>query len=90
MSIFAVALNIHDHNTYNGDVHIQIERQNRKRHNLNPANPHDAFPSQKFFKEHVLEAFKNRTQDNVFAFTVSNLGQEYVSYWINISPTKTF
>ena len=39
MSIFAVALNIHDHNTYDGDVHIQIERHNRKRHNLNPTNP---------------------------------------------------
>ena len=24
MSIFAVALNIHDHNTYNGDVHISL------------------------------------------------------------------
>ena len=91
MSIFAVALNIHDHNTYNGDVHIQIERQNRKRHNLNPANPHDAFPSQKFFKEHVLEAFKNRTQDNVFAFTVSNLGQEYVSDLLDQHfPNKNF
>ena len=79
MSIFAVALNIHDHNTYDGDVHIQIERHNRKRHNLNPTNPHDPMPSKKFFKEHVLDAFKNRSKDNVFAFTVSNLGQEYVT-----------
>ena len=79
MSIFAVALNIHDHNTYDGDVHIQIERHNRKRHNLNPKNPHDPMPSKKFFKEHVLDAFKNRSKDNVFAFTVSNLGQEYVT-----------
>ena len=57
MSIFAVALNIHDHNTYDGDVHIQIERHNRKRHNLNPTNPHDPIPSKKFFKYSILFLF---------------------------------
>ena len=36
-------------------------------------------PSKKFFKEHVLEEFEKRTEDNVFASTVSNSGQEYVS-----------
>jgi len=79
MSIYSVALNIHDHNTYDGVIHNQIERHNRVRHNLNPTNSHDPAPSKTFFKQHVIDAYKNRSKDNVFAFTVSNLGQEFVS-----------
>lgn len=91
MSIYSVALNIHDHNTYDGDVHYQIERHNRRRHNLNSSNPHDPAPSKKFFKEYVLPHFKNRSKDNVFAFTVSNLGQEFVSDLLDEHfPNKNF
>ena len=35
MNIYSVALNIHDHNTYDGTFHNQIERHNRRKHNLN-------------------------------------------------------
>ena len=76
MKINAVALNIHDHNTYDGIFHNQIERHNRVKHNLNPENSHDTTPSREFFMNHVLPAYKD--SDSLFAFTVSNLGQEFV------------
>lgn len=76
MKINAVALNIHDHNTYDGIFHNQIERHNRVKHNLNPENSHDATPSREFFMDHVLPVYKD--PDSLFAFTVSNLGQEFV------------
>lgn len=79
MNIFSAALNIHDHNTYDGTFHNQVERFSRLKHNLNPTNPHDPELSRKFFNEYVLPKFKQRNEDNIFAFTVSNLGQEFVS-----------
>ena len=70
--------------------HIQIERHNRKRHNPNHKLT-SMLPSKKFFKEHVLKAFNNLIEKEVFAFTVSNPGQEYVSiYWMNTFQIKTF
>lgn len=79
MKIFSAALNIHDHNTYDGVFHNQIERHNRVKHNLNPDNSHDHTPSKEFFMEHVLPNYNRAQEDNsVFAFTVSNLGQEFV------------
>ena len=33
-NIFAVALNLHDHNTYDGVFHNQLERHTRFKHNL--------------------------------------------------------
>jgi carbamoyltransferase len=75
MKIFSVAVNIHDHNTYDGVFHNQIERHNRRKHNLNRENPHDPTYSREFFQEHFLP---NYDKDHVFAFTVSNLGQEFV------------
>ena len=54
MNIFSVAINIHDHNTYNGELHYLAERYTRKKHNLNPTNPHDPEPSREFFREHFL------------------------------------
>ena len=75
MNIFSVAVNIHDHNTYDGVFHNQIERHNRVKHNLNPTNSHDPEPSKKFFREHFIPNYK---KDHQFAFTVSNLGQEFV------------
>ena len=41
MKIVSVAVNIHDHNTYDGIFHNQVERHNRRKHNLNRENPHD-------------------------------------------------
>lgn len=79
MKIFSAALNIHDHNTYDGVFHNQVERHNRVKHNLNPNNSHDPTPSKEFFIEHVLPNYKRaQTDDSIFAFTVSNLGQEFV------------
>ena len=76
MNIFAAALNIHDHNTYDGKFHYLAERYTRKKHNLNPENSHDTTPSRDFFYEHVLPNFQRK--DSVFAFTCSNLGQQFV------------
>ena len=91
MKIFSAALNIHDHNTYDGTFHNQIERHNRIKHNLNYEWSHDPGPSKKFFNEHVLEQFLKRNEDNLFAFTVSNLGQEFVSDLLDTYfPSKDF
>ena len=75
MNIFSVAVNIHDHNTYNGELHYLAERYTRKKHNLNPTNPHDPEPSREFFNEQFIP---NYNKDHMFAFTCSNLGQEFV------------
>ena len=91
MNIFSAALNIHDHNTYDGVFHNQIERHNRIKHNLNYEWSHDPGPSKKFFNEHVLEQFLKRDEDHLFAFTVSNLGQEFVSDLLDTYfPSKDF
>jgi carbamoyltransferase len=78
MKVFAVAVNIHDHNTYDGVFHNQVERHNRRKHNLNRENPHDRTHSREFFDEHFVPNYINSTKDDIFAFTVSNLGQEFV------------
>ena len=75
MNIFSIALNMHDHNTYDGVFHNQVERHNRVKHNLNPNNAHDHEPSREFFRNHFMPNYKAH---DVFAFTVSNLGQEFV------------
>ena len=76
MKIFSVAVNIHDHNTYDGKFHYQVERHNRVKHNLNPDNSHDSEPSREFFHKHFRPNYDNK--DHMLAFTVSNLGQEFV------------
>ena len=76
MKIFSIAVNIHDHNWYDGDWHYQAERYTRKKHNLNRDNSHDTTPSREFFVEHFIPKFKDK--DHMFAFTVSNLGQQFV------------
>lgn len=78
MNIFAIALNIHDHNWYDGEKHYLAERYTRWKHNLNPDNPQDPTPSREFFLEHFLPNYKNQTNNDVFAFTCSNLGQQFV------------
>ncbi len=96
MNIFSVAINIHDHNTYDGKVHYLAERHTRQKHNLNRENPHDPTPSRIFYKEYIEPRYKK--QDEIFAFTVSNLGQEFVidyleenlldKSFLHFNPTK--
>jgi len=91
MKIFAATMNIHDHNTYDGEFHNLAERYTRRKHNLNPRNSHDPTTSQDFFIEFIKPKFKNRDDDEVFAFTVSNLGQEFVTSQLEeIIPGREF
>lgn len=76
MKIYSVAINIHDHNSYDGEIHYLAERHTRAKHNLNRDNPHDPTPSREFYNEHIAPRID--TKDEVFAFTVSNLGKEFV------------
>ena len=78
-NIYSIAVNIHDHNSYDGTFHYQIERHNRRKHNLNPLNSHDKEPSIEFFVNNFVPNYKRCIKDKeIFAFTVSNLGQEFV------------
>ena len=91
MKIFAAAVNIHDHNTYDGEFHNLAERYTRKKHNLNPANSHDPEPSRKFYLENFLPKYANCPDDEIFAFTVSNLGQQFVLDLLEQTlPSKDF
>jgi carbamoyltransferase len=78
INIFSIAVNMHDHNTYDGVFHLQEERYSRKKHNLVSTDPQDPTPSREFFLEHFLPKYKNKSVDSVFAFTCSNLGKEFV------------
>ena len=78
MKIFSIAVNIHDHNWYDGVTHRQEERYTRLKHNLNPKNSHDKEPSRRFFREQFVPNYEKYSHSDVFAFTVSNLGQEFV------------
>ena len=78
MKLFAAAVNIHDHNTYDGELHYMAERYTRRKHNLNSKNAHDPTYSREFFNEHILPKYKDRASNEVFCFTVSNLGQQFV------------
>jgi len=78
MKIFSIAVNIHDHNWYDGVTHRQEERYTRLKHNLNPENSHDKEPSRRFFREQFVPNYEKYSPSDVFAFTVSNLGQEFV------------
>lgn len=82
--IYSIAVNIHDHNSYDGEFHYQIERHNRLKHNLNPTNSHDKQPSIEFFVHNFAPNYKRCIEEKeTFAFTVSNLGQEFVRYNLN-------
>jgi carbamoyltransferase len=74
-NIFGVALNLHDHNTYDGVFHNQLERHTRFKHNLpyhaeayahqsDILNPADYRLNDKFVKEY----FKQK-DGTLFAFT---------------------
>lgn len=74
MKIFSVAVNMHDHNTYDGVFHNQIERYSRKKHNLDK-DTESPENSRKFFNDYFLPSYN---KCGVFAFTVSNKGKEMV------------
>ena len=76
MKIFAIAVNMHDHNWYDGAVHYQAERFSRRKHNIFLQNPHDPTPSREFFSHWFCPNYNNR--DHQFAFTCSNLGKQFV------------
>jgi carbamoyltransferase len=78
MNIFSIAVNMHDHNTYDGITHRQEERYTRRKHNLTRENPHDPTPGREFFLEQFIPHYNNRSKDDVFSFTCSNLGKEFV------------
>ncbi len=72
--IFAVALNLHDHNTYDGEWHNQRERETRFKHNLpyhaeayahqsDILNPADYRLNDEFVKEYFKKT------DDILAFT---------------------
>ncbi len=63
-NIFAVALNLHDHNTYDGVFHNQRERYTRIKHNVPDMNMDDYRLNEKFYKEY----FKKK-ENEVLAFT---------------------
>jgi len=78
MKIFSIAINMHDHNTYDGVLHRLEERYTRKKHNLHPADPHNPSTGREFFIEHFIPRYKNKSDDEIFSFTCSNLGKEFV------------
>ena len=77
--IFAVALNLHDHNTYDGIWHNQRERETRFKHNLpyhaeayahqsDILNPADYRLNDEFVKQYFKKT------DDILAFTYTRYG----------------
>lgn len=90
MNIFAIAVNIHDHNWYDGNLHYQAERYTRFKHNLNPKNPQDPTLSRIFFAEHFVPNYESAKHNNTeFCFTISNLGYKFVSDLIEKTVSDT-
>lgn len=88
MSVFSIAVNIHDHNYYDGKVHYLAERHTRRKHNLLIDDPQNPEPSREFFREHFLP---NYGKHEVFAFTCSNLGYKFVKDLIEeVMPDTEF
>jgi carbamoyltransferase len=74
--IFSIALNMHDHNTYDGMFHNQVERFTRRKHNLIHGRSHEPSPSREFFQSHFITNYK--LPNKIFAFSCSNLGIEFI------------
>jgi len=88
MKIFSIALGPHDHNTYDGVFHNQIERYSRKKHNI-PWHA-DSYPhhseaermnseDKKYTRKFYDEYFKPDDHE-VLAFTVTVGGIESIPY----------
>lgn len=91
VKIFSVAMNMHDHNTYDGVVHRQEERYSRNKHNISILNPLDPLPTRNFFLEQFLPRYKNSKNDEIFCFTYSKLGKNAVQDLLEKSlPTVSF
>ena len=91
MKIFSIAVNMHDHNTYDGVFHLQEERYSRRKHNLVSTDSHDPTPSRDFFLKYFLPRYAAKSPDDIFAFTCSNLGKEFVLDLIEDTlPDKAF
>jgi len=86
VNIFATAVNMHDHNTYDGILHRQEERYSRRKHNLADGGPFDSRPSREFFLAHFVPnyTYSCSVDNNVIAFTCSSLGKKFVSDMLDI------
>ena len=78
--IYAVALNLHDHNVYDGNVHRQMERYTRFKHNLpyhanayeednDKLNTNDYELNNKFVRDYF-----HKPESGILAFTYTNGG----------------
>lgn len=68
--MYSIALNLHDHNTYDGVYHNQLERHSRHKRNLYPRCHKD------FYEQHARPAFDNDDL-YVFSYTHGSLHSEY-------------
>ena len=78
--IYAVALNLHDHNVYDGNVHRQMERYTRFKHNLpyhanayeednDKLNTNDYHLNNQFVRDYF-----HKPESGILAFTYTNGG----------------
>ena len=87
MKIFSIALNSHDHNTYDGLYHMQSERITRLKHNIpyhvdaypeysdvDKMNPNDGASIQKFYNEYYKDY-----NETLLAFTLTKHGVSYLN-----------
>ena len=85
MKIFAVALNLHDHNTYDGVLHNQRERYTRRKHNIpwhldayddHSVNEKMNIDDYKLNEEFYKEYFKKK-DNTILAFSCTVGGVRY-------------
>jgi len=87
MKIFSIALNSHDHNTYDGLYHMQSERITRLKHNIpyhvdaypeysdvDKMNLNDGASIQKFYDEYYKDY-----NETLLAFTLTKHGISYLN-----------
>jgi len=82
MKIFSVALNLHDHNTYDGVFHNQRERFTREKHNLSNTN-------------NFIKNYFKKYNNMVLAFTytvggIKNHKKLITKEILNYNPKKLF
>lgn len=79
MKIFSVALNIHDHNTYDGVFHNQRERYTRRKHNIpwhlhvyeNDAETHRMNMGDNKYSQDFYNEYFNKGDNDILAFTTT-------------------
>lgn len=87
--IFALALNMHDHNTYDGELHVQEERFTRRKHNILLDKPHDPEPSIEFFNKYFIPRYQSLAKNEVISVSCSNLGREFTFDLLNLQLKDT-